>query len=58
MHLLPGSEANVWDVVLWLLIAPELVSGVEDRRILGKLGGLMICRLSREELAERFEHDL
>lgn len=55
--MLPGSVANVkdGDRVLWLLSAPELVPVVGVRP--GKLGGLMICRLSSEQLAERFEED-
>lgn len=57
--LLPGSEANVkdGDGVLWLLNAPELDSVVGVNGLLGKLGGLMIWRLSREQLAERFDED-
>lgn len=60
MDLLPGSVANVkeGDTVLWLLSAPELVTVVAVSRLLGKLGGLMICRLSREQLAETFVEDL
>ena len=46
------------DGVLWLVNAPELVSVVGFSRLLGKLGGLMICKLSREQLAERLEADL
>ncbi len=46
------------DRVLWLLSAPELVAVAGLSRLLGKLGGLMICRLSREQLAERVEEDL
>lgn len=58
--MLPVCVANVkgGDRVLWLLSAPELVTVLGVSRLLGKLGGLMICRLSREQLAERFEEDL
>lgn len=57
--LLPGSVANVkdGDGVLWLLSVPEWVIVVGVSRLLGKLGGLMMCRLSREQLAEMFEGD-
>lgn len=46
------------DMALWLFSAPELVTVAVVSRPLGKLGGLMICRLSREQLAERFGEDL
>lgn len=46
------------DRVRRLLSAPELFTVVAFSRLLGKLGGLMICRLSREQLAERFELEL
>ena len=54
--LLPGNVANEKDgeMELWLLIAPKLVTAVALSRPLGKLGGLMICRLSREQLPETF----
>lgn len=46
------------DRVLQLLSAPELVTVGAVSRLLGKLGGLMIGRLSRELLAEIFEGSL
>lgn len=46
------------DTVLHLLSAPDLVTLGALTRLLGKLGGLMIGRLSRELLAEIFEGDL
>lgn len=46
------------DRVLRLLGAPELVTVGAVSRLPGKLGGLMIGRLSREHLAEIFEEDL
>lgn len=49
VNLLPGSVVNVKE--------GELVTVVAVSRLLGKLGGLMICRLSREQLAETFVED-
>lgn len=54
--MLPGIAENVKGGVkgLWLLSAPEPVTVMGGlSRLLGKLGGLMICRLSSEELVER-----
>ena len=60
VYLLPGSVVSVKDEdgVLWLLRAPELLSLLGVSRLLDKLGGVMTCRLSREQLAERLEEDL
>lgn len=58
-HLLPGIVAKVKDgdrVLLFLLNVPVLV--VEVSKPLGRLGGLVICRSSGEQLAERFEEHL
>lgn len=57
---LPGRVANVkdGDCVLWLLDAPEVVTVAEPSELVCRLGDLIPCRSSREQLAESLMGDL